>query len=281
MEILSYKAYVEGSPHRARFPETRDRLIRPLDLFLQFLGSREPQILEQVAPELLERLRDFTGNETSTADTAVIDEIIQDHRFPQEHHELVRGQYALQRDLLGIEERLWASDETVEVAKIAFIRALYIPQYLQLKALVDVLGEPRGIELMKRCLDWAYAQGPDHPNAPKTIEELRVGQVKGNLRGEGMDWIAAVVSEHEYRNKVTTCVIQKALAEYDDDELMEVVACYPDFTMFRKLNANFCLTRTKTLMNGGDCCDMCYHDERYVANFVHPSAEVFDAMRAG
>ena len=54
---------------------------------------------------------------------------------------------------------------------------------------------------------------------------------------------------------------------------------WEDFTMFRKLNANFCLTRTKTLMNGGECCDMCYHDERYVLDFSHPSAEAFEAMR--
>ncbi len=280
MEILSYKAYVEGSPHRARFPETASRLIRPLDLFLRFLGSREPQILEQAAPELPSRIRGFVADASSPACPAIFKEVIQEFPSAEEHLDLFAAQYDVQRVLLGVEEQAWISEETIELPKAAFIRALYIPQYLQLKALVDALGKARGIELMKRCLDWAYMQGPDHPNAPATIEELRVGQAKGNLRGEGMDWIAAIVSEHEYRNKVTTCVIQKALAKYGDSELMEVVACYPDFTMFRKLNANFCLTRTKTLMNGGDCCDMCYHDERYAPDFAHPSAEVFDAIRA-
>jgi len=96
-----------------------------------------------------------------------------------------------------------------------------------------------------------------------------------------MDWVAAIVSEHEYRSKVTTCVVRKALAEFGDDELTEVVACYPDFTMFRKINAHLCLRRTRTLINGGDYCDMCYHDERYVPGFVHPLPEVFDAMKAG
>ena len=280
MQILSYKAYVEDSPYRAPFPGTARRLLGSLDVFLRYLESHEPQILRPLIPELLDRMRDFTLTQSPAPNPAIFVEIIKRHGFAEEHHDLLRAQHNLQRGLLGVEEQVWTSEETVDIPKDAFIRALYVPQYLQLIALIGVLGRARGIDLMKRCLDWACSQRPDDPDAPKTIEELRTRQLEGNLRGQGMDWIAAVVSEHEYRNKVTTCGIQKVLAEYGEDELMEVVACYPDFAMFRKLNANFCLTRTKTLMNGGDCCDMCYHDERYVPDFVHPSEEAFNAMSA-
>lgn len=279
MQILSYNAYAEGSPYPARFPATRQRLVGSLDLFLRFLGSREPLILEQVSSKLLDRMRGFTEEEDAHRSPAILAEVVQEYPSAEEHHDLLRAQFTLQHELLGVEEKIWISEGTVEIPQAAFFRALYVPQYLALKALVDVLGRPRGIELMRSCLDWAYAQGPDHPNAPKTIAELRTRQAEGNIRGKGMDWIAAVISEHEYRNKVTVCAIQKALANYGNSELMEVVACYPDFTIFRKVNPSFCLTRTQTLMGGGDCCDMCYHDERYVSDFVHPSAEVFDAMK--
>ena len=280
MQVVSYNAYVEGSRYCARFPGARQRLLGPLDLFLRFLELQEPEILEQVNAKLLARMRSFTVEGRSLVIPGILTEVMQEFPSAQRHRVLFKAQLELQRKLLGVEEQLWISEETAEVPQTAFFRALYVPQYLALKALVDVLGKARGITLMKQCLDWAYMQGPDNPNWPDTIEDLRTGQVEGNLRGQGMDWIAAIVSEHEYRNKVTTCVVQKALAEYGDDELMEVVACYPDFTMFRKINANFCLTRTRTLMNGGDCCDMCYHDERYVPGFVHPLTEAFDVMQA-
>lgn len=279
MQILSYMAYVEGSTCPARFPWTRTRLARPLELFLQFFEARESRIVVQLRSKLLDELRACSETEKPRLNPASPRGIAAASGCSANHQELIEAQAALQRDLLGVTDEVWAGDEAETLSQEAFIRALYLPQYLQLKALVDVVGRPRGIERMKCCLDWVCAQGPDHPNAPKTIDELRTRQVEGNLQGKGMDWIAAVVSEHEYRNKVTTCLIHKSLSECGDSELMEVVACYPDFTMFRKLNASFCLTRTKTLMNGGDCCDMCYHDERYVPDFVHPPAEVLDAMK--
>jgi len=280
LQILSYKAYVEGSPYRASFPETWNHLARPLDLFLQYFGSREPDLLKQVYPALLDRLRGFASAERSVTGSGFLPEAFAALEITEEHRQLLQAQVDLQCGLLEVADRARTGESTINLSKIAFIRAQYLPQYLQLKALADASGKARGTELMKACLDWEYMKGPSSPDAPGTIDELRIRQVEGNLRGEGMDWIAAVISEHEYRNKVTTCAIQKALAKYGDSELMEVVACYPDFTMFRKLNPNFCLTRTTTLMGGGDCCDMCYHDERYVPDFAHPSAEVFEAMQA-
>ena len=85
-----------------------------------------------------------------------------------------------------------------------------------------------------------------------------------------MDWIQHVIGPHQYVNKVTRCRIHEVLSTYDP-ELMDVVACYPDFAMFRHTNPHFALTRTCTLMNGGSCCDTCYHDDRYVKPFNHPT----------
>ena len=93
-----------------------------------------------------------------------------------------------------------------------------------------------------------------------------------------MNWVSAILGEHQYANKVTKCRIHDVLSAYGDDELMEVVACYPDFAMFRKTNNSFCLTRTQTLMNDGEWCDTCYHDERYVKTFAHPDRSFFGAL---
>lgn len=279
MEIRPYKAYVEGSPCRLPFPATGRRLLESLDRYLRFMRSQEPEIIGDLVSALLRQISSSIPEGPGVSGSKIVEQLIEANQFEPECREVFEAQFDLQRGLLELGEEVWTSQETVKVPKGAFIRALYLPQYLQLKALIDVIGRERGIERMKQCLDWAYAQGPDDPDAPKTIDELRRRQVEGNLRGEGMDWIAGIVSEHQYQNKVTVCAIQRTLAEYDD-ELMEVVACYPDFALFRKVNPNFCLTRTQTLMGGGNCCDMCYHDERYVSDFVHPSIAVFDAMEA-
>lgn len=73
--------------------------------------------------------------------------------------------------------------------------------------------------------------------------------------------------------------MQNVLAPYGDAELMEVVACYQDFASMRRTNRHFALTRTQNLINGEDYCDTCFHDKRYVHNFVHPPRETFDDLR--
>lgn len=77
------------------------------------------------------------------------------------------------------------------------------------------------------------------------------------------------------------CRVQKVLSEYGDSQLTEVVACYPDFAMFRKANESFRLTRTQILMNGGCCCDTCYHDVRHIQDFEHPALDIFTSLSGG
>ena len=169
-------------------------------------------------------------------------------------------------------------EEPAELSQQRFIRVRYLPNFLRLKALVEVVGRDHAIDLMKKYLDWAIGLSPKHPNPPASLTELREAQIRFNLNEAGMDWTSAVLGEHQYLNKVTVCRIQKVLAAYGDPELMDVVACYPDFAMFQNVDENFVLTRTQTLMNGGSCCDTCYHDTRHIVGFEHPPLAVYDGL---
>lgn len=61
--------------------------------------------------------------------------------------------------------------------------------------------------------------------------------------------------------------------------LLEILACYPDFASIRRTKEHFVLTRSQNLIAGGDYCDTCFHDERYVPDFVHPPRETFEGLR--
>jgi len=60
--------------------------------------------------------------------------VIQEFPSAQNHRPLFQAQFEFQRTFLGVEEQVWISEEAVEVPQTAFFRAVYVPQYLALKA---------------------------------------------------------------------------------------------------------------------------------------------------
>ncbi len=163
--------------------------------------------------------------------------------------------------------------DSANVLSDSFYRMRFLPQYLRLECLVDLIGRKKAIEFTKSYIDRKLANLPRREDAPQSIENLRLMQIEANLEGKDMDWIVIKLSENSYCNIVTKCRIHQVLKDYDK-ELMEVVACYPDFMMFKAINPHFILTRTQTLIGGGECCDTCYHDARN-KEFSHPKTKWF------
>lgn len=280
MHVQSYRSYTEDSSLKIPFSILAPRLLQTLDRFLSYIDTNRADLLDQLARHILKGTEDATAADLPPHDADVFKTVTAKCPYASQFPELFRAHYDLLRGLLGLEQVQWIEESAVELSQVRFIRARYLPNFIKLLAMIDVMDRQQAIELMKQYLDWAIEQSPSRPDGPQNLTELRTMQVDFNIQEAGMDWISAVIGEHQYLNKVTVCRIAKVLAEYGESELMEVVACYPDFAMFRKTKDSFRLTRTQTLMNGGCCCDTCYHDVQYVKDFVHPSREVFASLDA-
>ena len=68
------------------------------------------------------------------------------------------------------------------------------------------------------------------------------------------------------------------MKELNDPELSYAVACHYDIEAAKNMNPKFVLTRKKTLMEGDDCCDFCYHDARVVETIIHPSEQFWNDL---
>jgi len=274
IKAATYQSYTEDSTLRAPLARLAPRLIGSIDRFVAGVCEEFPDAAEDVVARLTELTRSETPPEApprpATLDAQAPSRSICADRYPQLH----AAHGALIRGLLDIDEETLVRGEDVELSQQRFIRARYVPNYVKLVALVEAIGRERAIAFMKTYLDRIVGEMPSPPDAPENLSEFRERQVAFNLEEQGMDWTQIVVGEHQYLNRVTVCRIQRVLAGYDP-KLMEVVACYPDFAMLRKIHESFALTRTQTLMNGGTCCDTCYRDERYVRGFEHPPLSAF------
>ena len=65
-------------------------------------------------------------------------------------------------------------------------------------------------------------------------------------------------SEDKIEYRVKECIYAKAMRELDAADLGLVMMCNHDFPAARAHNPKLKLTRTKTLMEGHDCCDFVY-----------------------
>lgn len=280
MEVTAYRSYTHDSTIQLPLGVLMPRFLQSLDRLIEYLEMHQPSDVARILARIEARTLEALSANPADRDEAVAERLLVSCGFAGTYPSLYRATYDHLRGLMEIDQALLLREEPVEVSQQAFIRVRYLPNFLRLQALEDILGREPAIVLMKRYLDWAIAQAPKHPNPPESLTALREGQVRFNLNEAGMDWISGIISEHQYVNKVTVCRIQKVLAEYGDPALMDVVACYPDFAMFQNVDENFVLTRTQTLMSGGSFCDTCYHDKRYVEGFAHPPMSFFDALDA-
>jgi len=172
----------------------------------------------------------------------------------------------------------WHPEHQTNVLKTSATLALYLTRYAMATSLEYLAGREVAIERMKEYMDWRIQQLPLDQNPPKNLREMRDRDVPWNRSDQGQDAVTALRSEHELLKKVTACRIHHVLEPYGDPEIMQVIACYPDFANIRRTNPRFALTRTQDLMIGGDYCDTCFHDQRHADESKHPAQEVFDRL---
>jgi|GEM_PF-1313430 len=275
MKVQTYKAYTPDGRLDLPLATLAPRFIQSIDRFKEYLLARIPQRCASILDSLIAHTSEWTPAQNRASDSSIRDQLAKQSGLRQQEPTLVRSHLALLLGLMDVDDAAWIQTQPTSVLQSHFIRSRYLPNYLKLLALTDRLPREDAIELMKAFLDWSIEQMPVREGGPENLTALRELQVAFNLHEEGMNWTSAVLGEHQYLNKVTRCRIRDVLIQQGDSELMDVVACYPDFAMFRHTNPSFVLTRTQTLMSGGDCCDSCYHDSRYVEAFQHPSSSVF------
>ncbi len=65
-------------------------------------------------------------------------------------------------------------------------------------------------------------------------------------------------SAQAFEFRITQCLWAKAFREEDAADIGHASVCYPDFAVASALNPKLKLVRTKTLMQGHDCCNHRY-----------------------
>jgi hypothetical protein len=142
-----------------------------------------------------------------------------------------------------------------EVFKFAYRDHIELMRFL-----AEEIGQDKFMEMLKREGDeWAKQ------DAQKQIEALGANDFAtfraGFRKKPSRFWEHVITfsivedTQRAIEEKVTECLWAKTHREAKAADLGYILCCYPDFPSASAFNPNIRLIRTKTLMQGHDCCN--------------------------
>jgi hypothetical protein len=127
----------------------------------------------------------------------------------------------------------------------------------RMKRIAGYLGHDNLIDSLKRSTeDYYNSIATDKPE--NTLQDF----VRPFCEHEGYKTILTIEVIENRENlvswRVTECLNAKVFREVDAAEIGYATLCHGDEAWAKAFNLNIQFTRTKTLMEGHDCCDHCY-----------------------
>jgi len=121
-----------------------------------------------------------------------------------------------------------------------------------MKRLAEYVGGDKLVEMIKRAVDESNSRSePDNPEHTFT-EYIESGKTAFKNM---MTWEVIEESDKVYEIRVTECLWAKTFQERNAADIGYATICYGDFSDARAYHSKVKLERTKTLMQGHDCCD--------------------------
>ena len=116
----------------------------------------------------------------------------------------------------------------------------------------EYFGRDKLITMIKRAVDERNeGGGTDYPEHTFT-EYIESGK---NAFKNMMTWEVIEESNRAYEIKVTECLWAKTFQERNAADIGYATICYSDFSDARAYHSKIKLERTKTIMQGDDCCN--------------------------
>lgn len=130
-----------------------------------------------------------------------------------------------------------------------------------MKDFSNSMGDEKFMEMLKEASSRIGAQNMKRmtQNLPKRDLTAMAAYLKANpLFQKALTFEIVEESESALEIRVAECLWAKTFREADAPDVGYAAICYPDFAMASAYNPKIKLLRTKTLMQGHDCCDHKY-----------------------
>jgi hypothetical protein len=130
-----------------------------------------------------------------------------------------------------------------------------------MKKFAEYMGKKELISMVKRATDdLTLSQKPNLE--AKSVKDFMTPFLKDENYKIRLDYEILELTDKRCKMKVTNCLWAKTFRAMDAGDIGYATCCYSDFSAVTVFNPKLKMDRTKTLMEGHDCCDFIYTWER-------------------
>jgi len=142
----------------------------------------------------------------------------------------------------------------------------YDSQVRLVRELERALGKKKAFEIVGKSIEKSIAESAKKKIAEKgpmkNFEEFKADMKKGESSPFWAHTLTVKYLEEtpkKFATRVTECLWAKTFKELNATDIGYVISCRPDFAMARAQHPKLRLKRTKTLMQGDNCCNHTYY----------------------
>lgn len=272
MEIKKHDYYNEKATISVEFKEHAKRSLITLDSVLNQINTDMPDSVGTYAENLRAQLEKVTKDAPSVD---IEDEFKILNDYPKI---LQKSKDTLLSFMNDPKYHSLPITEKIEIEVLDFLRSfLYFRYYIAI-SLTAIMSREEAIKYFRNIVDIRTHQTRDLVGQVDNLNDL-IDDLSFFEKYQAHDIINYKINNGKMGTKITKCMWFEVLKELNDPEFSYSVACHYDFEATKVMNPQFILTRDKTLMQGAEYCDFCYHDKRIISEVVHPSEEFWDNLK--
>jgi len=251
--------------------------LKSFNHLLGVVKAQQPKKLVEYVANLEARYQQLAEIDYLSLKDVDVSPLITELTHLREHSTLARLYLNYNFQLLQLAKETKWKTAKIKVSLRTFMRARYIPIYINLQVLTETFPRDKAIQIFKDYInDYTRKRIANLDDRFQTLEELRE-----MLLGMGIWGVVGNVGEVKDGKLISrrdTCLHHALLADIPDEELKFLTCCYGDYEGVRGFNKHFKLTMEHTLVAGDSYCDCVYYDTRITKDFTHPSNEFFDSI---
>ena len=165
--------------------------------------------------------------------------------------------------------------EEIIVDVLDLVKGYILFDYLQASSILAAMSREEAINLIQNYIRVTIESRSNSANFIESLKDYVNTLKNTTMMWQTHDGILKLCNDEKLVYKIRKCRWAEVLQDCDK-EICYSMMCYQDLFQVKNLNPDFNLTRTKTIMQGDDYCDFCYHDERKVKEIIHPSEKFWN-----
>jgi hypothetical protein len=259
MEAKKIDKYEDEKDHEVNIDEYLTRILGGIESFLNKVQKHDQNAFKEVIANLQQRL---ASREIEISLPEVELPLIT--QYPKLKQQVVN--YVCEP--FEKYQSLTKQTKTVTCTVKTWLQSRLFLSYQMAKSLTSIMAKEKAIQFFQDYIDEETRKVRDPTQYRETlIDEKEIMAFFETYASHNS--ILFTVNEWKAGQKMLKCKWHEVMKKLNDPDFTYAVACHYDFEATKNTNPAFTLTRTKTLMQGDECCDFCLHDTRQIA-VAHP-----------